>query len=89
MIAHNAPFDISFLDHELTILGMDCIRDLCSVVTDTLNIAREKRPGKANSLNALCEACQINALERDLHGAELDAHALAQVYLALTGRPLH
>jgi DNA polymerase-3 subunit epsilon len=51
---------------------------------DTLALAREKRPGKRNSLDALCREYKIDASERQLHGALLDAELLTLVYLAMT-----
>ena len=47
-------------------------------------MAREKRPGKRNSLDALCRDYKVDASERTLHGALLDAELLTQVYLAMT-----
>ncbi len=89
LVAHNAPFDVAFLDNELSLLGLDQVEALTSGVIDTLSIARGKRPGQRNSLDALCEAYQINLEGRDLSGALLDAYLLAEVYLALTTRSLH
>jgi DNA polymerase-3 subunit epsilon len=51
---------------------------------DTLAMAKEKRPGKRNSLDALCRDYKIDASERTLHGALLDAELLTRVYLAMT-----
>ena len=51
---------------------------------DTLAMAKEKRPGKRNSLDALCRDYKIDASERTLHGALLDAELLTHVYLAMT-----
>jgi DNA polymerase III epsilon subunit len=56
LVIHNAPFDLGFLDMELSLL-QDCpgtIRDFCSVV-DTLELARELHPGQRNNLDALCK----------------------------------
>jgi DNA polymerase-3 subunit epsilon len=47
-------------------------------------MAKEKRPGKRNSLDALCRDYKIDASERTLHGALLDAELLTRVYLAMT-----
>jgi len=54
------------------------------VAVDTLAMAKEKRPGKRNSLDALCRDYKIDASERTLHGALLDAELLTRVYLAMT-----
>lgn len=86
LIIHNAPFDVGFLDHELSRLA-GCwgrLADYCQV-TDTLALARELHPGQRNSLDALCARYTINNSQRTLHGALLDAQLLAEVYLAMTG----
>lgn len=86
LIIHNAPFDLGFLDMELSLLP-DCpgrIRDFCSVV-DTLELARELHPGQRNNLDALCKRYEIDNSSRVLHGALRDAEILADVYLAMTG----
>lgn len=89
LVAHNAPFDITFLDSELARLGLDRAEALCSGVIDSLSIARDRRPKQRNSLDALCEEYKINVQGRNLRGALLDAYLLAEVYLALTHGLLH
>jgi DNA polymerase-3 subunit epsilon len=84
LIIHNASFDVSFLDSELALATLQPIATYCSVVTDTLRMARDLHPGKRNSLDALCERYQIDNSARTLHGALLDAELLAEVYLAMT-----
>jgi len=84
LIIHNAPFDVSFLDHELALCEQDAIAGHCPLVTDTLRMARDLHPGKRNSLDALCERYQVDNSARTLHGALLDAELLAEVYLAMT-----
>jgi DNA polymerase-3 subunit epsilon len=83
LLIHNAPFDVGFLDAELTLAGKPGIRAACRV-TDTLVLARERHPGKRNSLDALCERYQVDNSGRSLHGALLDAQLLADVWLAMT-----
>ncbi|WP_163933185.1 DNA polymerase III subunit epsilon [Paraferrimonas sp. SM1919] len=84
-IAHNAPFDVSFLDHELSLLGHNTkIADMCQI-TDSLDIAKSKFPGQKNNLDALCKRMGIDNSHRTLHGALLDAEILADVYLLMTG----
>lgn len=84
LVIHNAPFDISFLNHELRLLDMKPMKEYCPSVIDTLKRARELHPGKRNSLDALCERYQVDHTGRTLHGALLDAQLLAEVYLAMT-----
>jgi DNA polymerase III subunit epsilon len=84
VIIHNAPFDLSFLDAELALLGRPPFAGHCASVTDTLRLAREIHPGKRNSLDALCERYGVSNRHRTLHGALLDAGLLAEVYLAMT-----
>lgn len=86
LIIHNAPFDIGFLNNELFMLGQGykSLYDYCSVI-DTLPMARKIHVGQRNSLDALCKRYAIDNSKRDLHGALMDAHLLAQVYLSMTG----
>ncbi|MCW5620963.1 MAG: DNA polymerase III subunit epsilon [Burkholderiales bacterium] len=84
LIIHNAPFDVGFLDHELSRLDRGRINDYCRPITDTLRMARDLHPGKRNSLDMLCERYEVDNSARTLHGALLDAELLAEVYLAMT-----
>jgi DNA polymerase III subunit epsilon len=84
VIIHNASFDLGFLDAELRRLGRPPFRQHVAKVTDSLAMARELYPGKANSLDALCRRLEVDNSGRDLHGALIDADLLAQVYLAMT-----
>jgi DNA polymerase-3 subunit epsilon len=83
MVAHNAGFDFSFLNGELT----RCGRPICATerMIDTLVIARTRHPGAKHTLDALCSRYGIDLSARTLHGALLDAQLLAQVYVELTG----
>jgi DNA polymerase-3 subunit epsilon len=83
-IIHNAPFDVGFLDHELSLAGLPCAAALYTRLTDTFAMAREAFPGKRNGLDALCDRFGISNAHRTLHGALLDARLLADVYLAMT-----
>jgi DNA polymerase-3 subunit epsilon len=86
LIIHNAPFDVGFLNHELSLLnGETRSVESNSTVFDTLAYARKKHPGARNSLDALCKRYGIDNSHRDLHGALLDAEILAEVYLLMTG----
>ena len=85
VIMHNAPFDSSFINKELELLGYkDRLQDLCQI-TDSLTIAREKHPGQRNSLDALINRYEVDGSSRDVHGALIDAKLLARVYLLMTG----
>lgn len=86
LIIHNAAFDTGFINHELSLARQKWkpITEYCRV-TDTLAIARKLHVGQRNSLDALCKRYAIDNSQRELHGALLDAHLLAQVYLAMTG----
>lgn len=85
LIIHNAPFDIGFLDRELSLSGrIDRMADHATVI-DTLEMARDLHPGQRNSLDALCRRYEVDDSCRTLHGALLDAEILADVYLAMTG----
>jgi DNA polymerase-3 subunit epsilon len=84
VIIHNAPFDLGFLNHEFTRLGLPPFVEHCSGVIDTLVNAKEMHPGKRNSLDALCDRYGVSNAHRKLHGALLDSELLADVYLAMT-----
>lgn len=84
LVIHNAPFDVGFLDNELSRLGRQKLAAICAGVVDTLRMAKEQNPGKKASLDALCDRYEIDNGHRTLHGALLDAEILAEVYLAMT-----
>lgn len=86
LIIHNAPFDVGFINHELSLLGgaYGRIEDYCTII-DSLELARKLHPGQKNSLDALCRRYEIDNSQRTLHGALLDSEILAEVYLAMTG----
>jgi DNA polymerase-3 subunit epsilon len=83
LIIHNAKFDVNFLNHELKLLKRPNI--VFTRVFDTLELARKTFPGSPASLNALCKRFNISLDTRDKHGALIDAHLLADVYIKLTG----
>ena len=83
LVAHNAKFDMRFINAELQWVGIDPIPMTQSV--DTLEIARKKFPGAQNSLDALCRRFGIDNSAREKHGALLDSEILAEVYLELVG----
>jgi len=86
LVAHNAPFDVGFMDHEFGMLNPQIGKtvDYCKV-TDTLAMAKKIFPGKRNNLDVLCDRYGIDNSHRTLHGALLDAEILADVYLLMTG----
>ncbi|HET9821891.1 MAG TPA: DNA polymerase III subunit epsilon [Burkholderiaceae bacterium] len=84
VIIHNAPFDVGFLDAELRRIARGPFAQIVAKVTDSLTMAREMFPGKANSLDALCRRLEVDNSNRTLHGALLDAGLLAEVYIRLT-----
>ena len=83
LVIHNAKFDIGFLNSELKMANMPLIEMQKTI--DTVHLAREKIPGAAASLDALCKRFEIDLSLREKHGALLDAKLLAEVYLQLTG----
>ncbi len=84
LIIHNAPFDVGFLNHELSLMGGVALETVCASVIDTLKLAKELHPGQKNNLNALCKRYAVDNSNRTLHGALLDAELLADVYIAMT-----
>ncbi len=83
LIAHNASFDVAFLNAELQRASRPSIPG--ERVVDTLALARRKFPGANNSLDALCRRFNVDNSSRTLHGALLDSELLAEVYLELIG----
>ncbi len=84
IIIHNSPFDLSFLNKELELIGKPSFKGFVASVTDTLVMAKEIYPGKRNSLDSLCDRLGVDNSGRTLHGALLDAELLADVYINLT-----
>ena len=83
LVIHNAPFDMGFLNAELTRHGFRTLP--MSRAVDTLPMARKMFPGAPASLDALCKRFGVDLSSRDFHGALLDARLLAEVYLELCG----
>ena len=80
LIIHNAEFDLSHLNNELTLLGFDKIDN---EVIDTLILARDKFPGSQISLDALCKRFRIDNSKRVRHTALIDCELLSKVYINL------
>lgn len=83
LVAHNASFDIAFVNAEFARLGLPAIEP--GRVVDTLMLARRKHPMGPNSLDALCRRYGIDNSRRTKHGALLDSELLAEVYIELVG----
>jgi len=84
VVIHNAPFDLGFLNMELTLIKQPLVKSVVASITDTLVMAKELFPGKRNSLDALCDRLEVDNSGRTLHGALLDAELLADMYINLT-----
>lgn len=84
LVAHNASFDVGFINAELKRSRRPLLHEVVGSVTDTLLMARDMFPGKANSLDALCRRLEVDNSNRGLHGAVKDAELLAEVYIRLT-----
>src|SRR6266699_2193112 len=83
LVAHNALFDLAFLNAELERAGKMLVPR--ERLVDTLLLARRKYPGAPNRLDDLCARFAIDNSHRTKHGALLDAELLAEVYLELIG----
>src|SRR5688572_13751903 len=83
LVAHNALFDLGFLNSELERAGRSGVSR--ERLVDTLTLARRKYPGGSNRLDDLCLRYRIDASHRTKHGALLDAELLAEVYVELIG----
>jgi DNA polymerase-3 subunit epsilon len=80
LIIHNAEFDLSHLNNELSLFGKKKIEN---EVVDTLTLARDKFPGSPVSLDALCKRYRIDNSKRTQHTALIDCDLLAKVYINL------
>ena len=84
IIAHNANFDVGFLNHELEKISKPQIAN--DRIVDTVVIARNRFPGQQVNLDALVKKLKVNSLvDREFHGALKDAKILTDVYLELQG----
>ena len=81
LVIHNAEFDLSHLNNELSLLGKKKLNS--ENVIDTLALARDKFPGSPISLDALCKRYRIDNSERTQHTALIDCDLLAKVYINL------
>ena len=81
LVIHNAEFDLSHLNNELTLLGKKRLNN--ENVVDTLALARNKFPGSPISLDALCKRFRVDSSKRTQHTALIDCDLLAKVYINL------
>tara|TARA_B100001250_G_scaffold413846_2_gene449445 strand:+ start:1004 stop:1672 length:669 start_codon:yes stop_codon:yes gene_type:complete len=81
IVIHNANFDISHINNELSMISRKPI--IKTNVIDTLDIARNKFPGSSISLDALCKRFGIDNSKRDKHTALIDCELLSKVYINL------
>jgi DNA polymerase-3 subunit epsilon len=82
-VAHNASFDMGFLNTEYQRVGVPAVAP--DLVIDTLSLARRRHPMGPNSLDALCRRYGIDNSHRTKHGALLDAELLTDVYIEMLG----
>ena len=81
LVIHNAEFDLSHLNNELSLLGKEKLNS--ENVVDTLVLARDKFPGSPISLDALCKRYRVDNSKRTQHTALIDCDLLAKVYINL------
>jgi hypothetical protein len=83
LVAHNASFDVGFLNTELTRVKLPPIEP----AIDTFELVRKQLPSRNHSLDGLCDYFQVSRASRTKHGVLLDAQLLAEVYLRLKAPP--
>lgn len=83
LVAHNAEFDVRFINAEFATLSIPSLAP--ARIVDTLAMARRLHPGSPASLDALCQRYGVDSSRREKHGALLDAGLLAEIYAELRG----
>jgi len=81
LIIHNADFDLSHLNNELSLIKKKQINK--TNIIDTLELAKNKFPGSQISLDALCKRFRIDNSKRKKHTALIDCELLSKVYINL------
>jgi DNA polymerase-3 subunit epsilon len=84
IVAHNAAFDLRFINREMRLSGLPA---LTGPVYCTMKGYRALELGGSASLSAVCRHIKL-ARAGDLHGAIEDAWLAMQIYLWLHGCPL-
>ena len=80
LVIHNAEFDLAHINNELSLFGKKTIKN---EIADTLILARDKFPGSAVNLDALCKRYRIDNSKRVRHTALIDCELLSKVYINL------
>ena len=78
VVAHNAQFDRSFVNHELGLANRDILPEDRWI--DTLGLAQKRVPGMHNSLDALCRRLKNQLTDGSLRAAEIAASLVAMVH---------
>jgi DNA polymerase-3 subunit epsilon len=81
LVAHNAPFDIRFLNAELSRIGVNSPFTSDDLALDTLSFASSVLPGAPRSLEACCAA--VGVQNPHAHTALSDARATAALFKCL------
>jgi DNA polymerase III subunit epsilon len=84
LVAHNAAFDIRFINREMRLSGLPALR---RPVYCTMKGYRALHLGGSAALSAVCRHIKL-ARSGDLHDAMEDAWLAMQIYLWLHGCPL-
>jgi DNA polymerase III epsilon subunit len=81
LVAHNAPFDIGFLQYNIARLGL---RPLRNNVIDTMNLSKSVfKMSLSHNLDAMLRRLGIHYDRNDRHRSKEDAYLTALAYLKL------
>lgn len=84
LIVHSAKFHVRYLNYELRLLNHPPLQKITAAIVDTVSLARELRPGRKNSFDAIFADYGLEGPKAELSGAHREAARLAEVYLAMT-----